>query len=80
MSTKKKPEEHPEDREYRERGEREAAEFGAAIVATYVNELPQLILTYADGDAHNLLDELRDRFWAGDLPDAVREAKRGQPR
>lgn len=25
-----------------------------------------LILTYPDGEAHNLLDELRSRFWAND--------------
>lgn len=64
-------EEHPDDKAYREEGEREAAEFGDALTAEKVTELRRLLTIYADADAHDALDDLRSWFWAGALPSAV---------
>lgn len=59
----------PTDREIERAGQRysERAQ-SAALAKTMVthDELLELIVTYPDGEAHELLGKLRERFWASD--------------
>ena len=56
--------EHPEDRQRRLAGERMAATRGAEFAQESADKLAALITTYADRDAHELLDALREDFWS----------------
>lgn len=54
--------EHPEDRKMRQVGEKYGAQHAAEFFATLANP-HGLIGLYNDQDAHNMLEELRQRFW-----------------
>lgn len=44
-------------------GEKYAAECGQAFIAAHQEELGQLVTTYADAEAEELLFRLRELFW-----------------
>jgi hypothetical protein len=57
--------EHPEDRAARLEGEEYSRKHGGEFCADHQVMLQMMISTYADKAAHDILDRLRELFWAG---------------
>lgn len=56
--------EHPEDRKAREEGEAYGRAHAEEFLGDHLRQMASLIGTYADVDAHDKLDNLRESFWA----------------
>lgn len=56
---------HPDDGEMWRVGVRDATKLGQAFAAEYAAELLQLVTVYPDNVAHDMLEALREAFWAG---------------
>src|SRR4051812_9074503 len=63
--------EHPDDIAAEKQAKAEAAQYGDALVNERIPDLRRLITTYSDGDAQELLENIREWFWASALPDVV---------
>lgn len=58
------PPEHPEDIAMEAEGKAYGAKYATEFCKAHRAELAQLISTYGDGDAEQLLTALREKFWA----------------
>lgn len=69
--------EHPDDRRDRVAAEKAARVLIEEYAAARRVELIALIATYADGEARDLFERLREEFWGGDVVgDAMRKIER----
>jgi hypothetical protein len=71
-----RPSDDEEDRRYRDEGGTDARSRIHAFMEHHQAEFACLVLFYADIDAEQLLEELRERFWARLEDDGPKEAER----
>jgi hypothetical protein len=68
---KRRPEMHPEDLENEINGWVEGETYAPDFCREHLEWFVQMIAVYPDGDAHEVLDEIRDRFWSMTRPPAA---------
>lgn len=64
MTTAERLPEHPEDRKERLASIREARRTIGPFYRKHWRRFVALVQTYPDGEAHELLDKLREDYWA----------------
>jgi hypothetical protein len=64
MTQKRAVSERPEGRAMRIAGEKYGKRWGADFAKRYAKDMARLIGTYSDAEAAELLEHLRERFWA----------------
>lgn len=66
---------HPEDIANEKQAKKEVTLYGHKVANERYEDLVRLMTIYADDDAKDLFEEMREWFWAIALPNTVEQAE-----